>query len=311
MPAYHVERSITIEQPLQTVHDALRDFKQWRTWSPWLIMEPDATVAYSDRQGQIGATYGWSGILIGAGSMELMEVHDTRLKMELMFVEPFRTTAWVQFDLESDNNATKVTWSLDGAFPFFMFWMKKKMQAYIGSDYERGLLMLKEYMETGSVASYVYIEGEYSMPPQDYIGIPRTCSLQELGVLMQKDFEALQTFSKVHHLEVFDIPFSIYNYFDVVKKETSYIACLPVKKSDVKLESRWVQGRLEEAPALKTRHKGRYLHLGNAWMTAMSFTRLKKIKTLKRPLGYEYYINDPATTREEALITEIYLPLKK
>lgn len=311
MPAYHVERSITIEQPLQTVHDALRDFKQWRTWSPWLIMEPDATVAYSDRQGQVGATYGWSGILIGSGSMELTEVHEQSLKMELLFVEPFRTMARAGFNLEADNNATKVTWYMDGSLPFFMFWMTQKIQAYIGSDFERGLLMLKEYLETGSVASYVLIEGEYTLPQQDYIGIPRSCKINVLGTLMQKDFEALETFAKVHHLELAGVPFSIYDYFDVVKKETSYTACLPVIKSDIKLESGWVHGEVKKLPALKTRHKGRYLHLGNAWMTAMQFVRLKKIKTAKRPLGYEYYKNDPSSTRQEALITEIYLPLKK
>jgi len=77
--------------PLKEINDTLRDFRQWPKWSPWLIMEPDAVLTYTDRQGQVGATYAWAGHLVGAGSMELVEVHDDSLKMELNFYRPFRS----------------------------------------------------------------------------------------------------------------------------------------------------------------------------------------------------------------------------
>jgi predicted transcriptional regulator YdeE len=309
MPAYHVERSISINAPLKKVKDTLRDFKQWPKWSPWIIMEPDATLIYSDRQGHVGATYGWSGIVVGAGSMELMEVQDRQLKMQINFLHPFRSTASVAFKLEEEGDSTKVTWYMDGKLPLFMFWMTMKMKTYIGMDYDRGLNMLKEYLETDAVSSYVIIEGIVPMQEQHYIGIPRICAIKDIGVVMKKDFEALYAFMEKNQLLMDRVPFSIYNTFDMLKKESSYIACIPLEE-ELKIPSEWVRGKVEARDALKTIHTGRYLHLGNAWSTAMVFARLKKVRTTKSPVGYEYYLNSPYDTPEAALVTEIYLPLK-
>lgn len=309
MPPYHVERSIVIDKPIKEVRDSLKNFKEWPRWSPWLIMEPDATLTYSDRQGQVGATYGWSGVLVGAGGMELMDVHDNALKMQITFVKPFKSQADVGFNLEAQGDATKVTWYMDGYLLFFMFWMTSKMKTYIGMDYERGLHMLKEYLETGSVASYVHIEGTIPMKEQKYIGIPRTCTLKELGVVMKKDFEDLYGFMQKNHISTDRIPFSIYNTFDMFKGESSYIACVPMDE-EVHIEGGWVRGSIDACDALKTMHKGSYLHLGNGWMTAISFARMKKMKMMKKPVGYEFYPNDPTDTPPEDLITEIFIPLR-
>ena len=309
MPSYHVERSIVIDKPIKEVRDSLKNFKEWPMWSPWIVMEPDAALVYSDRQGQVGATYGWSGFLVGAGAMELMEVYDDELKMQITFVKPFKSVADVGFKLEDEGASTKVTWYMDGNLPFFLFWMTSKMKTFIGMDYERGLLMLKEYLETGAVASYVIIEGVLPMKAQSYVGIPRTCSIKELGEVMKKDFDALNIFMKENNLSTDRIPFSIYNTFDMFKGESNYIACIPVDE-DVTIESHWVRGSIDKGNALKTLHKGRYLHLGNGWMTAINFARMKKMKTMKVPLGYEYYANNPGETPEEELVTEIFMPLR-
>ncbi|RUM68551.1 MAG: hypothetical protein DSZ08_07950 [Sulfurovum sp.] len=309
MSSYHVERSIVIDAPLQAVKAILQNYKEWAAWSPWLIMEPDATLRYSDRQGQVGATYGWSGVLVGAGSMELLEVGDKHLKMELNFVEPFQSIANVGFVLEKEKEGTKVTWSMDARLPWFMFWMKKMMKTFIGMDYERGLLMLKEYVETGSVSSYVIIEGIVTMPEQKYIGIPRECSLKDLPEVMKKDFETLYAFMETHDIAINGVPFSIYHTFDIFKETTQFVSCIPVDEEQ-KIDKTWVKGTLIAKKALKTIHTGRYENLGNAWMTTMRFARKEKIKLSKSPVGYEFYLNNPHDTAPEELITDIYMPLK-
>ena len=309
MPIYHVEHSIIINAPLLSVKNILQNYKEWSPWSPWLIMEPDAILTYSDKQGQVGATYGWSGVLVGSGSMELTEVDENYLKMKLNFVEPFKSQADVGFLLEELNEGTKVTWYMDGNLPWYMFWMKKMMKTFIGMDYERGLLMLKEYIETGEVASYVIIEGVVPMKAEKYIGISRECTLDALPEVMKKDFEALYAFMEKNDISMQRVPFTIYNTFDIVKKTSHFISCIPLEE-DLQIDSSWVRGTMSSQNALKTIHKGRYENLGNAWMTAMSFVRMKKIKTLKSPVGYEFYINNPNDTPPEELITNIYLPLK-
>jgi len=176
-------------------------------------------------------------------------------------------------------------------------------------DYERGLLMLKEHVETGSVASYVIIEGTVTMKAQKYVGIANVCSIEDMPRVMKHDFEDLYDFMQEKGLSMDRVPFTIYDTFDIFKKETSYIACIPLDE-ELETDASWVKGSTEEMDALKTIHKGRYEHLGNGWMTAMSFARLKKIKVASAPVGVEYYLNNPHDTPAQELITEIYIPLK-
>jgi effector-binding domain-containing protein len=309
MPHYQVERTVHIKAPLRQVNDTLRDFRQWPKWSPWLIMEPDATLTFTPRQGQVGATYAWAGMLVGAGSMELLEVHDESLKMDLQFVQPFRSSAQVIFDFEERDDGVEVTWKMEGGLPFFMFWMRSKMEAYIGMDYKRGLRMLKEYIEQGSVASYVHIEGELPLPAGYYIGIPGTSTIDGLGERMRKDFDTLYAYLRAQDLTPAGSPFAVYERFDIPAEETEYIAAVPLREQ-VATPHGWVEGELPGGNALKTMHKGGYEHLGNAWMTAINFARHKKIRTLLRPVGYEFYLSDPTVTPREELITEIYMPLR-
>ena len=35
--------------------------------------------------------------------------------------------------------APELTWTMDSSLPFFLFWMKKSMEGFIGMDYDPGL----------------------------------------------------------------------------------------------------------------------------------------------------------------------------
>ena len=147
------------------------------------------------------------------------------------------------------------------------------------------------------------------MKPQKYVGIENICSIEDMPKKMKQDFEEIHDFMKENDLSMDRVPFTIYNTFDIFKKETSYIACIPMDE-DVEIDKSWVKGKTEPLDALKTIHKGHYEHLGNGWMTAMSFARMKKLKVAKDPVGYEFYLNNPYETASENLATEIYIPLK-
>jgi len=162
------------------------------------------------------------------------------------------------------------------------------MKAYIGMDYRRGLMMLKEYIETGKVDSFVHIEGVLPLPEGRYTGISRSCAIEDLDVVMRRDFDALYDFMLENGLSTDRIPFpfAVYEAFDIPRGTTEYIAAIPLEE-DLILPKRWVTGKLPGGRGLKTMHKGAYEHLGNAWTTAMQFARYQKIATAKRPVGYE------------------------
>ena len=108
--------------------------------------------------------------------MEILHADDTDIEMQLHFFKPFKSKAKVVFTLEAHEGKTEVIWHMYGHLPFFLFWMTSKMQTYIRMDYARGLAMLKEYIETGSVSSSVQIEGVALLMATCYIGISTACS---------------------------------------------------------------------------------------------------------------------------------------
>lgn len=310
MPKFNVARSTVVNAPLETVKASLCDYKQWPRWSPWLICEPDAGVEYSDLQGGVGASYQWSGDLIGAGGMELASVTDEQLDMQLNFLKPFKSQARVVFELKAQGDSTEVTWSMYSSLPFFLFFMIKQMKVWIGMDYERGLRMFKEYIETGTVVSSLTIDGVEDRPSTPYLGFANSCSFDDINTVMTKDFERLMEYVGDNNPTLNSPPFVIYNTFDLVKQHTQYIVCISTEGVDISVPEGMVAGELAHGKALKVTHSGKYEHLGNAWAAAMSYTRAKKLKPKKSPVGVEVYLNSPQNTAESELLTQVFVPLR-
>jgi len=154
------------------------------------LLTADATINYSEIQSQVGATQSWNGKLIGSGDMELTEVSDNMLRYDLNFQKPFKSSAKVRYQLSEADGQTTVEWIMDGKLPWFLFFMTKVMKVFIGMDYERGLTMLKEYAETGKVASSLELIGEGELQEMYYMGIEGASSLKEIDEIMQKDFSS-------------------------------------------------------------------------------------------------------------------------
>jgi len=310
MPKFHVARSTTIAAPIDQITPILCDYRQWPVWSPWFISEPDAQLEYNDKQGEEGAAYMWSGDLTGAGSMRLVSISDAQLAMDLEFLKPFKSQAKITFDLQPTAEGTEVTWNMYGGLPFFMFFMVKSMKLWIGMDYERGLRMLKEYVETSAVASKVEIAGIVNTEAQRYVGLANGCALDKIGEVMPEDFIKLNDCVQEHALTVNNPPLAIYQTFDPANQHSEFITAIPIADSTAEIPAPFIVGELPAGRALKVTHTGKYPHLGNAWATAMTYARHHKIKTQKSPVGVEVYVNNPDETAEDALISQVLLPLR-
>ncbi|MEL6389833.1 MAG: SRPBCC family protein, partial [Bacteroidota bacterium] len=149
MPKMHIHRTIDINAPKEDIKAVLTDFNQWQEWSPWLIAEPAAKVEIADD----AQSYRWTGARTGEGEMAITSTTDDLIKYDLRFIKPWKSESKVTFGLHAQEDHTKVSWTMDSSLPFFLFWMKKSMEAFVGSDYDRGLNMLKKKIETGSVPS--------------------------------------------------------------------------------------------------------------------------------------------------------------
>jgi len=152
--AFNLERSIVINKPVSEVFEVLANFKTWPTWSPWLTQEPACPVTVNNEVASIGHEQSWEGKNIGSGKMHITHIEpNQRIDYDLYFLKPWKSQSQTSFIFEVINGQTKVTWTMQSTLPIFMFWMKKMMTALVGSDYVRGLTMLQDLCETGSVPS--------------------------------------------------------------------------------------------------------------------------------------------------------------
>ncbi len=309
MPRYHVQRSIEINASPQKVFEVVSDFGTWTTWSPWLCAEPDANVTVTDDAASIGSVYSWEGELVGQGEIEHQTLTPGKLiEDEIRFVKPFRSRSEVCFEMEPAGDGTKLTWHMRGSLPWFLFWMRAQMEVFIGMDYERGLRMLKEWIESGQILSKTNIRGVESVGPLRMAGVRKKCSISDVGSSMEGAFSQAKQILSQHNIRMDEGVMSVYHHFDMKAKTFDYTSGFVVPQS-ADLPAELATWSIPSAKALCVEHTGSYDNLGNGWSAAHQYARYKKLKQSKAGT-FEVYRNDPDDTAAADLVTEIYLPLK-
>lgn len=301
MPKFHIEKSIEIKAPAEQTRQSIQNFSVWDKWSPWLCMEPGTKLDLEGQAATEGHAYSWHGDMVGAGRMELSGIDGDTDHMDLTFLKPFKSKAKVRFVTTAINtNTSRVTWHMDSSLPFFMFFMVSTMEAMIGMDYERGLKLLKEYVETGKVSSNTTIVGVVDVPATPYAGVSAASQLADISNSMEGSMAKVLQISEGKMTDTFSG--TVYNDMNIKTQHCEYTAFVPVAESDA-------TGNIPACRALKVVHTGSYQHLGNAWATINTYQRHNKFKQNKKVAPFEFYINNPDNTPAEDLITEIYMPV--
>ena len=307
MPKTYMEKSITIAANVEKVKSIITDFNHWEHWSPWLILEPECKAIVSDG----GKKQEWDGKRIGSGMMTILAESDTVINYDLVFLKPWKSKAKSDFLIEVvDENTTKLTWTMEGSLPFFMFWMKPMMERMIGMDYDRGLFMLKEYVENGSVDAKLEFLGESEYPGCKFIGIKNECSIDNIGEVMSGDFKKLMGFAKKRNENLTDEFFSIYHKFDFSKNKVVYTSGVGVKTEQQDLPTGIFNSSIPATKIHTVRHTGPYELSGNAWSAIMALERAKAFKKNKKVHPMEFYRNSPTNTEPKELVSDISIAIK-
>jgi len=307
MPKFSVERSTVINAPRGQVYATVRDFRQWPTWSPWLVCEPACQLSFDeDTRG-----YSWNGEIVGEGKIRITEESEPdSIRYQLEFLKPWKSTADVQFRFEEENGQTEVTWSMHSSLPFFLFFLKGMMTGMIRMDYDRGLLMLKDLVETDEIPTFTELLGPQSFEGLAYVGVRSQCNMSEVGMSMERDFKDLIAKMEQANLEPSAKPFSIYHQWNLGKASVDYTIGVPVAETPADLPLNVISDRLPDCEAFVLKHTGAYRHLGNPWSIGYAHARAKKFAINKQIPPFETYENDPANVDETELVTHVHFPIK-
>jgi len=307
MPKMHINKSISVDVPVDKAFASIRDFRQWTIWSPWIIAEPDCAITYSED----GMQYAWDGMIIGSGSMEILEeVPNEVIRYKLSFLKPWKSVSDVSFEFLPKSGGVDISWTMDGSLPWFMGFMKKMMTAAVGMDYERGLNMLKDYLEGGKVLSKLCFPGIAAFGGLQYVGVRRTCQLGDIGDVMPEDFGKLVGWMQQEGIEPTQQPFAIYHDFNLTEGTTDFTSGIPLDNLPASVPEGFTTGTIPACQAYRIEHAGPYRHLGNAWSSGLMHSRAKVFKQNKSIPPFEIYVDDPENTSEEALRTVIHFPAK-
>lgn len=306
MAKLNIQRKVNIKASSEEVYKIISDFHFWESWSPWLIQEPGVKVDVNED----GKYYEWHGDRVGAGNMTLLnETINKSIDYDLTFLKPWKSTAKVRFEIEELKDSCEVVWYMESSLPWFMFWMKKMTEAFIGMDYERGLLMLKDRVEEGKVHSELNFIGAASLPEINYIGIKSSSTKAAMPDQMENDFKKLWS-QFDDEKEVIGDGFTIYHKWDMVKDQIIYTAAIQIKEVPKNLDSSILKGRIPKTETYQLEHKGPYHHLGNAWSTMYNLKRAKVFKLNKKIHPFEVYGNRPDRVKPNQLLSTINFPTK-
>jgi hypothetical protein len=152
-PETEVSRSIVIEKDAKTVFSMVNDLKATQKWSPWSEKDPAMKVVYTGPSNGGGAAMSWesNNPQVGKGSQKIIESQNLKMVHTRLSFEG-QNDADAKFQLEKlAENKTKLTWSFvseHGKNPINRY-MGLMFDTWVGSDYERGLLRLKNLLEKG------------------------------------------------------------------------------------------------------------------------------------------------------------------
>jgi len=148
---YRVERSITVNAPVEKTFMIAKNYEYYVEWNPWSQMEPSAYDEMSGTPGEVGSKWSWEGDTVGVGSLTLVSFEPySRIESRLEFVSPYQSVARDLWTFEEvDSTTTEVTWAIEGESPSYMMrYMNLGMEGMLGPQFEQGLQNFKQLVES-------------------------------------------------------------------------------------------------------------------------------------------------------------------
>jgi effector-binding domain-containing protein len=310
-----VERSISIQRPSVTVHTLLNGYRMFNRWSPWAGRDPNAVFELSGPVSGVGARLSWAGDpkLVGSGFQEI--THSTpfsRVETHLDFGPQGVADAF--FDIEPAGDGVTVTWSfvsdvtagqnfLDGMMGR---WVGLFFEKWIGSDYEQGLIALKQLAESLPATDFSDLDVSLvDVAPVDilYVSSQSSQDAADIAATMGSAYAEISEFMVRNDLQMSGQPMAINRGWD--EEGYRFDAAIPVSASAIGALSGNVRaGKSPGGRAVLAVHIGPYDNMLptyarlEAWMAANGIS--------EGVLSWEQYVSNPGETATHELVTHIY-----
>lgn len=317
----HVERSIAIAAPPETVFELLNSFKRYNEWSPWYDYDPAAQYTYSGPAEGVGARMQWVSQKeeVGSGSQEITASEPPqRVVVHLEFTG--QSPADARYDIAPDGAGSKLTWGFDASFGnnIAYRYLGLFLDSLVGEDFEKGLARIKTLAESERPQSQPAAPVEPTVEDvgaRELVSVEGTTSLDPAAIAqaLQDAFATINRFLAANGLQQSGAALAITRFYD--ESGWGFEAAVPVSGSPeakaraAKAAAKGIRiGQSYAGRALKGVHVGPYSTLPETYQRLEDYAAEKGFDSNGRP--WEQYVTDPRKTPEDQLRTDVYMPVK-
>ena len=309
----HLERSITINAPVEKVFKVVNSFSHNKDWSPWFQIDPDMTTVYSGPEKGVGAKYAWESEHqdVGTGEQEIIEVKENELVNTTMAFGGMTGTYYASFILKKiDENRTEVTWTYDGTAEATMekFFIDYLVEPMLGPMYEQGMTDLKSFIE--GLPDYPISIEEDEAEAISYIGIrvPMPTNTAEIGPKMGQLYGQLGAYMGQNSIAQAGMPMTVYYMNDDGSMDME--VAMPTAELIEVAVGNIITKSTPTGMVLKGIHLGDYNNLHSSYEVLLKYAEDHNYE--QSAAMYEIYVTDPGevadTTKWQ---TDIYIPVRK
>jgi effector-binding domain-containing protein len=303
----HVEESGEMNAAPDVVYEQIADFHNWPAWSPWHEMDTTMVITYEGEPMQVGHGYSWTSEELGDGRIVFTKMTaPSELTSEMFFMGDDQP-AYANYKLESTENGTRMTWSIDfdmGMNPFGRLFGATFFPMMMKKDFKRGLEKMKAHVEAlPAKAPAINIE-EITTTPMKYVSLKYEGAPGDISAQLGQMYTTLQAYLETEKVAMTGPPFAIWHWWSdtLIRFE----ACMPVGQS-IKGNKTIQYGEMAATPAIKVDHYGAP-EKTEAVHYAMGDYATNKGMKLGSPL--EIYVTDPAQEADTAKwLTQIVYPI--
>lgn len=313
-----VERQIEIAAEPARVYQALNGYREFRKWSPLVATEPDGGFVIEGPATGVGARLMWTGNDIGSGREEIVLSEPQRLiRTKLTYVDSWPLSEGEgTFRIEPASNGAEVTWTLAsplGNNPVAR-WMGLKASYDYGHRFDLGLAALKTYLEgEGAVFEEPFSAELLSVQAQPILyskgqGVTRDGSASRA---LGQAYRRILDYVKSTNEEVAGAPLAITESFDDATGLWRFEAAIPLAAKPAApppADAGVLLGTTPSGRVARFVHTGPYARINETYTRITSYMRANQL--VVRDRSWEEYVNDPGSTPEDQLITNIYFPIQ-
>ncbi|MFN0174006.1 MAG: SRPBCC family protein [Saprospiraceae bacterium] len=230
--SYRIERSMEIEAPREIVYEQVRLFKNFTNWSPWHFMDTTMKTSIEGPDGEVGTVYKWNSTnkKVGVGYQKIVSVKPDRIDYQVDFG---LDTSQSYFLIQGDSQMTKITWVMDMHLPFSMRvgGLFTDLNAFVGEDYETGLVNLKKYCEALAPKKYRgYVVRETERPITYYAALRDVVDFQDIPQFFTENIGKVIEESSKAGAKMIGHPTGFFWSYDTIAMNTDMAAAIPLDK---------------------------------------------------------------------------------